>query len=624
MDFARNAAIRHNCASAIFSLEMSKIEMVMRLLSAEARVPLHVLRSGQLTDDDWSKLARRMGEISEAPIFVDDTPNMNLMEIRAKARRLKQRNNLKLLVIDYLQLMSSPKKTESRQQEVSELSRGLKLLAKEIECPVIAVSQLNRGPEQRTDKRPQLSDLRESGCLTADTRVLRADTGAETTMGELFASGAKDVPVWALDERLKYVRRHLTHVFSTGDKPVFRMRLASGREIRATSNHPFLAYQGWTALGELAVGDRIAAPRHVSAPEQVTAWPDRQVVLLAHFIGDGSMLPRQSIPCASADEATDSRDDYLPARGTTLRPVAPPRSRRSPVAAWVDSLGLVGKRSHDKFVPEAVFGLPKSQIALFLHHLWASDGSVYMTPEGAEGPHGRIYYSSTSRRLVDDVARLLWRFGIQSRVDTIRKDGYRDGYHLHVDGVGDQEAFCRVIGVHGKRGATADLLRRRLLNVRANTNVDTIPRAVWERVRDVLADRGATEPLGTQVSAGTSRGRIARAAAVLEDNKLEMLATNDVTWDEIVAIEPDGIETVYDATVAGAHNFIANGIAVHNSIEQDADVVILLHRDDYYDKESPRAGEADFIVAKHRNGPTDTITVAAQLHLSRFVDMAIV
>jgi replicative DNA helicase len=172
MDFARNAAIRNNCASAIFSLEMSKIEMVMRLLSAEARVPLHVLRSGQLTDDDWSKLARRMGEISEAPIFVDDTPSMNLMEIRAKARRLKQRHNLKLLVIDYLQLMTSPKRTESRQQEVSELSRGLKLLAKEVECPVIAVSQLNRGPEQRTDKRPQLSDLRESGSIEQDADVV--------------------------------------------------------------------------------------------------------------------------------------------------------------------------------------------------------------------------------------------------------------------------------------------------------------------------------------------------------------------------------------------------------------------------------------------------------------------
>ncbi|HEX2771117.1 MAG TPA: replicative DNA helicase [Micromonosporaceae bacterium] len=172
MDIARNAAIRANQAAAIFSLEMSKIEIVMRLLAAEARVPLHVLRSGQLSDDDWTKLARCMGEISEAPLFVDDTPNMNLMEIRAKARRLKQRHDLKVVVVDYLQLMTSPKRVESRQQEVAELSRGLKLLAKEVECPVIAVSQLNRGPEQRTDKRPQLSDLRESGSIEQDADVV--------------------------------------------------------------------------------------------------------------------------------------------------------------------------------------------------------------------------------------------------------------------------------------------------------------------------------------------------------------------------------------------------------------------------------------------------------------------
>jgi replicative DNA helicase len=172
MDFARTASVRHNQASAIFSLEMSKIEIVTRLLAAEARVPLQVLRSGQLSDEDWTRLARRMGEISEAPIFVDDTPNMTLMEIRAKARRLRQRNELKLVVVDYLQLMTSPKRVESRQQEVAELSRGLKLLAKEIECPVIAVSQLNRGPEQRTDKRPQLSDLRESGSIEQDADVV--------------------------------------------------------------------------------------------------------------------------------------------------------------------------------------------------------------------------------------------------------------------------------------------------------------------------------------------------------------------------------------------------------------------------------------------------------------------
>jgi replicative DNA helicase len=379
LDFARHASIRHGLASAIFSLEMSKVEIVMRVLAAESRVPLHVLRSGQLSDDDWTRLARRMGEISEAPLFIDDTPNMTLMEIRAKARRLRQRHDLKLLVVDYLQLMTSPRRVESRQQEVSDLSRGLKLLAKEINCPVIAVAQLNRGPEQRTDKRPQLSDLRESGCLTGATRVLRADTNQEVTLEELLRSGEREVPVWALDGKLRLVCSTMTHAFPSGRKEVFRLRLASGREVEATANHPFLTVAGWAPLGSLTVGARLAVPQR------------------------------------------------------------PP----------------------------------------------------------------------------------------------------------------------------------------------------SVPAAAWNRVRK------------------------------------EPHATNDVVWDGVESVEPLGVRDVYDATVPGTHNFIANGIAAHNSIEQDADVVVLLHRDDYYDKESPRAGEADFIVAKHRNGPTDTVTVAAQLHLSRFVDMAI-
>ncbi|WP_433248038.1 replicative DNA helicase [Streptosporangium sp. CA-135522] len=172
LDFARSAAIKHGMTTVVFSLEMSRNEITMRLLSAEARVALHNMRSGTMTDDDWAKLARRMGEVAEAPLFIDDSPNMSMMEIRAKCRRLKQRNDLRFVIIDYLQLMSSPKKTESRQNEVSEISRAIKLLAKELEVPVIAISQLNRGPEQRTDKRPMVSDLRESGSIEQDADMV--------------------------------------------------------------------------------------------------------------------------------------------------------------------------------------------------------------------------------------------------------------------------------------------------------------------------------------------------------------------------------------------------------------------------------------------------------------------
>ena len=172
MDFLRSCSIHHHMTGAMFSLEMSKTEIVMRLLSAEAKVKLGDMRGGTMTDDDWTRLARRMGEISESPLFIDDSPNLTMMEIRAKARRLKQRNDLKLVVVDYMQLMTSGKKVESRQQEVSEFSRQLKLLAKELEVPVVAISQLNRGPEQRTDKKPQVSDLRESGSLEQDADMV--------------------------------------------------------------------------------------------------------------------------------------------------------------------------------------------------------------------------------------------------------------------------------------------------------------------------------------------------------------------------------------------------------------------------------------------------------------------
>ncbi|MFP5334562.1 MAG: replicative DNA helicase [Actinomycetes bacterium] len=172
LDIARSAAIRNGLSTVIFSLEMSRNEITMRLLSAEARIPLQNMRKGTMREEDWTRLARTMGTVSEAPLFIDDSPNMSLMEIRAKCRRLKQRHDLKLVVVDYLQLMSSGKRVESRQQEVSEFSRALKLLAKELEVPVIAISQLNRGPEQRTDKKPQMSDLRESGSIEQDADMV--------------------------------------------------------------------------------------------------------------------------------------------------------------------------------------------------------------------------------------------------------------------------------------------------------------------------------------------------------------------------------------------------------------------------------------------------------------------
>ncbi len=673
LDFARSCSVKHGMTSAVFSLEMSRSEIVMRLLSAEARIRLADMRAGRMSDDDWTRMARRMSEISEAPLFIDDSPNLTLMEIRAKARRLKQRHDLKLVILDYLQLMTSGRKVESRQQEVSEFSRQIKLLAKELEVPVVAISQLNRGPEQRTDKRPMLSDLRESGCLTADTRLLRADTGTEVSLGELLASDvgvagpehtapARDAPdsaaepimVWSLDERMRLVPRPLTRVFPSGVKEVFRLRMASGRELRASANHPFLTVDGWCPLGELAVGDQLATPRRVPVPTRPEPMPAERIVLLAQMIGSTAGAARQplrhvggvdvepartEVPTEApigADRAGASaalRDARPGAAGTALRLPAPfhlTPGQHNPLAAWLDELGLFGLRGHQKFVPVPVFALPDEGLALFLRQLWATDGTVGWDERNR---CGRIRFTSTSRRLVHDVSRLLLRFGVLGRIERTRKAVSRDRWHLHIAESEHQRAFVRSVGVPAVHEAAARRLDQRLQAIADDTVVDTIPDRVWSRVQGALAARrlihsGLDAARGSRFCGTTgwrhapSRSRLALASALLADAELEMTATNDVSWDRIVEITSVGEQPVYDATVPGTHNFIADGIAVHNSIEQDADMVILLHRPDAFERDDPRAGEADLILAKHRNGPTNTITVAHQLHYSRFADLA--
>lgn len=366
---------------------------------------------------------------------------------------------------------------------------------------------------------------------------------------------------------------------------------------------------------------------------------------MAHLIGDGSFVKRQPIRYASQDEAcldtvasaawhrfgiTAKRDDYPAARCITLRLPAPyhlTHGKRNPIAEWLDGMGLFGLRSHEKFVPDWVFGLPKEQVALFLRNLWATDGSVSLS-----GGKGNIYYGTTSRRLADDVARLLLRFNVFTRLYSYTKGEYRPGYQVHVTGAENQIRFLDDVGVWGSRETKATALSEFLVNAKGRSQSDTIPVDVWHRVRDVINARNLdvddlTGPLQVKslprlFAKAPTRQTMLRVATILGEEDLEVLATNDILWDEVKSIESVGLQDVYDATVLGVHNFVAEGIALHNSLEQDADMVILLHRDDVYERESTRPGEADLIVAKHRNGQTRDITVAFQGHYSRFVDMA--
>lgn len=394
LGLASHAAVEHRSPVLFFSLEMGHRELTQRILASEARVDSQKMRTGKLNESDWTKISKALGRL-EAPLYIDDNPNLTVMEIRAKARRLKSRlGSLGLIVVDYLQLMSGRGNAENRQVEVSEMSRGLKILARELEVPIVALSQLSRALELRADKRPMLADLRESGCLTADTRITCVD-GRELAIGDIARDQLTDLTVWTLDERYRLVPGVMTRAFSSGVKEVFRLTMTSGRQVKASANHPFLTLDGWQHLDQLRPGSRIAVPR----PEVQATWS---------------------------------------------------RSRRF------------------------------------------STGQANAT--GA--------------------------------TPTLMLSGRRD------------------------------------------------------------------------------------------------LSTSDVLWDQVASIDPIGPHEVFDATVAGTHNFVADGVVVHNSIEQDADVVMFLYRDEVYNPDSPDVGTAEIIVAKHRNGPTGNKKIAFISTYTKFTNLA--
>ena len=577
LGIAAHAAVREQRPVLFFSLEMGHLELTQRLIAAEARIEATKLRTGRLTDADWTKITKAMGRLGEGQLWIDDNPALTVTEIRSKARRLQDRLDqpLGLIIIDYLQLMSGRGSAESRQVEVAEISRGLKVLARELQCPVMALSQLSRSLEQRADKRPMLADLRESGCLTADTRVLRADTNVEVTLGELMASGERDVPVWSLADDWSLVPATMTHAFPSGTKEAFELVMASGRRVTATANHPFRTLAGWRRLDELAPGSRIATPRALAAPDELTrVGPSILDQLVDDSIRAGAVDPQ-------------------------------------------------------------VFSLPDDQLHAVLAGLFGRIGSLGVG-ELRGRPNVRITATSTCRRLIDDLQLLLLRVGVLSRITDVGPKKSR--WRLWIHGVEHQRRFLTQVGIAGERGRAVPEAIAALEGVEGNPNVDTVPAEVRDLVVDELerasmTQRGLAAALGEQYCGGyllgtearpraSSRARLERIAEATQSKALSSLANSDVFWDEVLSITPVGEKEVFDATVLGTHNFVANGIVVHNSIEQDADVVMFLYRDEVYNPDSPDKDTAELIVAKHRAGPTGVCRLVFLDYCTLFANMA--
>ena len=577
LGIAQHAAVREGLPVLFFSLEMAHLEVTQRLIASEARVDSSRMRTGKLTNKDWSKITKAIGRLGEGAMWIDDNPAVSLMEIRSKARRLQDRlgRKLGLVVVDYLQLMQGRGSAESRQVEVAEISRGLKVLARELDAPVLALSQLSRQLEQRSDRRPMLADLRESGCLTGDTRLRRADDNTAVTLAELVASGERDVPVWSLDESWRMVPATLTHAFESGTKEVFRLHLSSGRRVDASANHPFRTVAGWRRLDELEPGSRIAVPRTLGSPEHIAAVDDVSLSALA---------------------------DGMLAEGVA---------------------------------PAAVHALPDDQLAAVLRRVFGRIGYLSVT-ELRGKPHVRMALTTGSRRLADDLQALLLRFGVQGRMNNIGSG--RERWRLWVHGAVQQRRLLERVGFGGERADLVPDALSALSGSAGNPNVDTIPAEVRDSIvadleRASMTQRDLAEALGEQYCGGyllgtearprsSGRERLARIADVLGSKELAELADSEVFWDEVVEIERLGPQPTYDATVVGTHNFVANGVVAHNSIEQDADVVMFLYRDEKYNPDSADKGTAEVIVAKHRAGPAGVVRLIFLDHYTLFADMA--
>jgi replicative DNA helicase len=636
---------------AIFSLEMSKEQLVQRLISQTTRIPTQALRSGNVRAEDWPKLVRGVAEVSRAPIWIDDTAGVTLMEIRAKVRRLSSQlkargeEPLSLVVVDYLQLMvGQNNRSENRQQEIAEISRGLKVLARDLDVPVLAVAQLSRAVEQRHDKRPLLSDLRD--CVTGDTMVLLAN-GKRVPVRELVGTTPR---VLAMSPDGGIVEAQSERIWSVGRRPVFTVRLASGRRIRATARHRLFGADGWIRVGQLRPGDRLAIARSVPEPARAREWPEARLALLGHLIGDGSYLSGQPLRYCTASEvnsrlvAEAARSEFgvkvnrHPGRGNWHQLVFSGNGNRwhpAGINLWLRDLGIFDQRSFEKQVPQAAFELNNRCIALLLRHLWATDGTIFARRPGVRGS-STICFLTNSRRLAEDVAALLLRLAIVARIREVLQGKHRTMFAVSVSGAENQKRFLELVGTFGAcQTAAADQILRSLEGRTASTNVDTHPVEFFGQVKASMAARGISHramAVERGISYGDSsrfrfapsRTLMAEYAEILDDDVLRTHAKSGLFWDRVVEVTASGEEEVFDLTVPGPSSWLADGVVSHNSgaIEQDADMVMFLYRDEYYNSDSDDKGIAEIIIGKHRNGPTGKVQLAWMEQYTKFASLA--
>jgi replicative DNA helicase len=423
-------------------------------------------------------------------------------------------------------------------------------------------------------------------CLGKFEKIYDPHTGARRPVGELYEAFARGEEVWvaSLGPDLKMRPAKAAAVAHNGRKRVYRLRTRLGRQLKTTSNHPVLTSSGWEELGKVKPEDRIAVPRRLPQPTRLSELPDHEIVLLGALIADGAIGGRT--PCFCFGEGSQVLPEVERAvrryglrlnigsrnHGTTTISAGRGAST-NPVTEMLRRHSLMGLKSAEKFVPDAIFGLSDEQITRFLGVMYACDGHVYCSDRLAQ-----IGYSTISERLARDVQHLLLRLGIVATIRTLKRPVY-DGTgkvarEVRITSQESLRRFCELVSIPGKEGKQGEILERLDVAPRS-TNTDTLPKAIWE---DILLAKGDRSWAGVSEATGRprnhnwhvggrdpSRGLVADLTTAVESPALEELCDSDIWWDEVASVEYVGEEETYDLDVPGLRNFVANDIIVHNS-----------------------------------------------------------
>lgn len=659
LDFARNVAT-HGGSVGIFSIEMSREQVVDRLIASQAKIPLWRMRTGRLTETERSLISQAYDELSDTNIFIDDSPSPTVLQMRSAARRLQLEQGVDLLIVDYLQLTRAQSSNMTMVHQITEVSRGLKALARELNVPVLALSQLSRDVDKRDVKIPRLSDLRESGCVSGDTLITLADSGEQIKIKDL-AERKISAKVFAVDDDYKIKPFTLKKAFYSGKKKIYELKTRTGRSIKASANHPFLKIGGWARLENLSIGDTIGLPSILKSEKTDNELSRDEIILLAHLIGDGCILPKQPYHYTSADLENiecvkKSAKKLFNIESRLVRqknwyhlyltsPYKLTHGKKHPITKWFEKLKMDRVRSYEKLVPESVFKCSDKYIALFLRHLWSTDGNISWKKIKNRSLAGNIYYSTSSEKLGKQVQHLLLRLGIQSTLkDVPSNKGYRMMYHIYVQGVENQKLFLENVSSVGERGKIGKDIYKEIKAIKSNPNTGMLPKETWDTWikpakekagiswRD-FSKRIQTSYCGTSIfKSGIGKERMERICTALKtkllitktgrefSELLQNLANSNVYWDTIISITPLKTQDVYDAEIEGSHNFVANDIIIHNSLEQDADVVLFIYRKDRerIDLSPEEQNIAEIIISKHRNGPLGSVKLRFDAELVSF------